>query len=239
LRDWSPEQPIRVRFNRKLARRPPEGEDTLTLLALGAMKDADSRAVKVTSVFRPDRAYDFQALSLEDGDSTLVIRTRPRLPALDTVTVTLTGGLMDTSGLSLDGNGNRFPDWLYDRRDSVDAFTFSFSTSNADFYVFPNPFRFSDSRHREKGGITFKNLNSLRGYAKTSEVILRIHTMGGDLVFNSEFRAPPATGGRKINTSLDWDLKNNHGSTVGTGVYLFSLTSGRTLLHKGKVAVVR
>lgn len=238
---WSPEAPIRVYFNRKLAKAPPAGTDSLTLLATGSLKAADSRGVRVTSVYRPGRAYDLQSLSLDDGDSTLVIRTRPRLAALDTVTVTLSGGLVDTSGLSLDGNGNHFPDWLYDRRDSIDAFTFTFSTNDAEFYIYPNPFRFSDSRHREKGTITFKNLNSLRGYAKAAEVTLRIHTMGGDLVFNSDTRSTaPAGSGRRINTSLDWDLKNNHGTTIGTGVYLYSLMSGgRTLLQKGKVAVVR
>ena len=108
-RGWNPEQPIRVRFNRKLAKAPPAGTDTLTLLAIGSPKAAESRAVRVTSVYRPGRAYDLQSLSLEDGDSTLVIRTRPRFSALDTVTVTLSGGLVDTSGLSLDGNGNHFP----------------------------------------------------------------------------------------------------------------------------------
>ncbi len=239
FRGWNPESPIKIRFNRKLAQQPPAGTDSITLLALGSLKSVDSRAVRVTSVYRPGKPYDLQSVSLEDGDSSLVIRTRPRLSALDTVTVTLSGGLMDTSGLSLDGNGNRFPDWLYDRRDSVDSYTFNFSTTDADFYVYPNPYRFSDSRHREKGTITFKNLNSLRGYAKGDDLTLRIHSMTGDLLFNSDFRSTPATGG-KVATSLDWDLKNNHGSTVATGVYLYSLMSGgRKLLHKGKVAVVR
>jgi hypothetical protein len=66
--------------------------------------------------------------------------------------------------------------------------------------------------------------------------------MGGDLVYNSNTRplAPVGPGGKRINVSLDWDLKNNHGAGIGTGVYVYTLMSGsRTLLHKGKVAVVR
>lgn len=238
---WSPESPIRIRFNRKLSKRPPFGTDTLTRLDPAAMKGIDNHAVRVTSVFRKGKTYDFQILSLADNDSSLLIRTRPLLPALDSVTVTLSGGILDTSGLSLDGNGNRLPEWLYDQKDTVDQYTLTFTTSDADFYIFPNPFRFSDSRHREKGSITFKNLNSLRGYALGEEVVLRIHTMTGDLVYNSA--QAPGSGGsetRVKNTSLDWELKNDHGNTVGTGVYIYTLTSGKSrLLHKGKVAVVR
>jgi hypothetical protein len=238
---WNPEDPIRIRFNRKLAQPPPAGRDTLTLLALGSVKASDSRAVRITSAYRPGRPYDLQSISLADGDSTLVLRTRPRLPAEDTVIVTLSGGILDTSGLALDGNGDRIPRWLYDRRDTVDAYTFSFGTSQAEFYVFPNPYRFGDPRHREKGTVTFKNLNSLRGFAAGDQVTLRVHTPNGDLVYDSDLRnGDPLGPAKRQSTSLDWDLKNDNGATVGTGVYIYSLTTGgRTLLHKGKIAVVR
>jgi hypothetical protein len=236
-----PEDPIRIRFNRRLALAPPRGKDSLTTLALGAPKAAESKAVRVTSAFFPGRAYDFQSLTLEDGDSTLVLRTRPRVAARDTVTVTLSGGIVDTSGVSLDGNGDRIPQWLYDRRDSVDAFSFSFSTSDFDFYVFPNPFRFGDVRHRAKGTITFKNLNSLDGFTTGDHTTLRVHTMSGDLVYDSGIRnGDPAGKPQKLSTSMEWDLKNDQGATVGTGVYIFSLSDGtRKLLRKGKVAIVR
>ncbi len=237
---WSPEGTIKIRFNRKLSQGPPAGADSLTLLALSALKGADNRALKVTSVFRAGRVYDFQFLALSDNDSSLIFRTRPLLPALDTVTVTLSGGILDTSGLSLDGNGDKFPDWLYDQKDSVDAFRFTFITADADFYVYPNPYRFADARHRDKGSITFKNLNSLRGYAVGNDVTLRVHTMGGDLVYDSEKASVRAQPRKKFDTSMDWDLKNSNGSLVGTGVYIFSIyRDGSKLLHKGKVAVVR
>jgi hypothetical protein len=236
-----PEDPIRIRFNRKLALAPPRGKDSLTQLALGSPKAADSRSVRVTSAFFPGRAYDFQSLTLEDGDSTLVVRTRPRVAARDTVTVTLSGGIVDTSGVSLDGNGDRIPQWLYDRRDSVDAYAFSFSTSDFDFYVFPNPFRFGDPRHRAKGTITFKNLNSLDGFTTGDHTTLRVHTMSGDLVYDSGIRnGDPAGKPQKLSTSMEWDLKNDQGATVGTGIFIFSLSDGnRKLLRKGKVAIIR
>src|SRR5690606_26763314 len=182
--NWSPEDPIRVRSHRRLSRRPPQGSDSETLLDLASLKADSNRSIRVTSVFRPGQPYDFRFLGLENGDSTLVIGTRPRLPALDTVTVTLSGGILDTSGLSLDGNGDKIPEWLYSRNDSADSYSFTFMTMDADFYVFPNPYRHSDARHRDKGSITFKNLNSLGGFILGSEVVLRIHTMTGDLVYN-------------------------------------------------------
>jgi hypothetical protein len=238
---WSPDDPIRIRFNRKLALPPPAGRDTTTLLALGSLKAADSRAVRVTSIYRPGRPYDFQSISLVEGDSALLLSVRPRLPAEDTVTVELSGGILDSTGIPLDGNGDGIPRWLYDRRDTVDQFSFSFGTSQAEFYVFPNPFRFGDPRHREKGTITFKNLNSLHGFTAGNQLTLRVHTLTGDLVYDSGLRnGDPLGPTPKQSTSLDWDLKNDGGSTVGTGVYIYSLsTGGRTLLHKGKVAVVR
>jgi hypothetical protein len=236
-----PDDPIRIRFNRKLALSAPLGKDSLTRLSLGSPKAAESPAVRVASAFFPGRPYDFQALTLEDGDSTLVVRPRPRLAARDTVTITLSGGIVDTSGVSLDGNGDRIPQWLYDRRDSVDAYAFSFSTSDFAFYVFPNPFRFGDPRHRAKGTITFKNLNSLDGFTTGDHTTVRIHTMTGDLVYDSGIRnGDPAGRPQKLSTSMEWDLKNDQGTTVGTGVYIFSLSDGnRKLLRKGKLAIVR
>jgi hypothetical protein len=236
-----PEDPIRIRFNRRLGLPPPQGKDSLTLLTLGSPKSSESRAVRVTSAFFPGRAYDFQALTLEDGDSTLVVRTRPRVASRDTVTVTLSGGLVDTSGVSLDGNGDHIPRWLYDRRDSVDAYAFSFSTSDYDFYVFPNPFRFGDPRHRAKGTITFKNLNSLGGFTTGDHTSLRVHTLTGDLVYDSGIRnGDPAGKPQKLSTSMEWDLRNDRGATVGTGIYIFSLSDGKAkLLRKGKLAIVR
>ncbi|MDB5049206.1 MAG: hypothetical protein JWO30_2277 [Fibrobacteres bacterium] len=237
---WNPEGTIKIRFNRKLSKGPPAGTDSLTLLALNALKAGDNRSVHVTSVYRPGKTYDFQFLSLADNDSSLVFRTRPLLPSRDTVSISLSGGILDTSGLSLDGNGDKFPNWLYDKRDTVDSYGFTFITTDADFYVFPNPFRFADSRHRDKGTITFKNLNSLRGYGIGKDVVLRVHTMTGDLVYNSKTSSKQYGPDNLLSTSLDWDLTNDHGSVVGTGVYIYTLmTEGSKLLHKGKVAVVR
>lgn len=239
---WDPDSPLRVRFNRRLALRPPQGTDSLTRLDLGALRADSNRGVWVRSSSRGARKYDFQFLSVEDGDSTLVFRPRPRLAARETVTVTLSGGILDADGLSLDGNLDGFPSAFYQSygsADSTDDFRFTFITRAQAFYVFPNPFRHGDPRHAEKGSITFKNVNTLPGYAPGKEVELRIHTMTGDLVYSS------ATASRRIEpgggfATLDWDLRNNAGVPAGTGVYVYTLqTGGSKLLRKGKVAVIR
>ena len=240
--EYNPDLPIRIRFNRKLAQRPPLGIDTLTLLDVKNLEADSNHCIKITSTFLGKKSYNLQFISLEDGDSTLVFKTRPRLPALDTVTIRLIGGLMDTSGLSLDGNGNKMPDWLYHQIDSLDVYTFSFLVRDQGFYVYPNPYKFSDPRHTEKGSMTFKNLNTLKGFVKGQALDLRIYSMNGDLVFASHDEAAIKRDTKKdrITTTMDWDIKNRSGDFVGTGVYIFTvMTTNSKLLHKGKVAVIR
>jgi hypothetical protein len=239
LENWDPDDNIRIHFNRKLLRRPP-GDDSLTLLNLAALKGDSNHGVWVTSLNHP-KHYDFALLALEDGDSTLVLRARPKFPARDTVTIHLSGGITDIDGLNLDGNGDGFPGYQYNPVDSSDAYVFSFLTLAQEFYIYPNPFRWQDPRHREKGSITFKNINSIQGFVPGREVFLRIYTMTGDLVYSSQ-SAPSAQAvfGKRAWTTLDWDLINNAGNLVGTGVYVYTLIMGEsTVLKKGKVAVVR
>lgn len=239
VKGWDPDYPIRVRFNHKLVRRPPAG-DTLTTLDLSALKGDSNHGVWITSVNHPKR-YDFTQITLQDGDSTLVLRARPKFPAQDTVTVFLSGGVADVDGLTLDGNGDGFPGYFYDPSDSTDVFSFSFITLEQEFYIYPNPYRWQDPRHRAKGSITFKNINSLPGFVPAKEVYLRIHTMDGELVYSSKSSANAQNVfGRRNWTNLDWDLTNGAGHFVGTGVYIYTLILGEDkVLKKGKVAVVR
>jgi hypothetical protein len=96
-----------------------------------------------------DVSLGLRSLSLANGDSVLVIRTRRRAAARDTVTLWLAASLADTAGNTLDGNGDGYPGFVYDGSDATDSYTFEVEASNQGFYTFPNPFKFSDSRHRE------------------------------------------------------------------------------------------
>jgi hypothetical protein len=76
----------------------------------------------------------------------------------------------------------------------------------------------------------------LRGFRAGEEVALRVHTLNGDLVYSSRRSRSPAPA----TVAVDWNLRNDAGSVVGTGVYLFTLQQGKDkLLKKGKVAVMR
>jgi hypothetical protein len=233
-----PEGTIRVRFNRALAVPPPAGSDTFTALRTDMLRGDSNLGLWIRSTSRGRRKYDFRFIALADGDSTLVFRPRPKFAHYDTVTVTLSGRLADIDGLTLDGNRDGFPSAFYDPSDTTDFHRFTFTTLDQEYYVFPNPFRFGDPRHREKGSITFKNINSLSGFDGNREVTLRIHTMTGDLVYSS--RSATGRGAPDTWASMDWDLRNNANHLVGTGVYIYTLMSGQSrLLRKGKVAVIR
>lgn len=237
---WDPEKAIKVRFNRKLGIPPPQGQDSATFLDFGNLKGDSSKVLWAESRWRGERRYDLQFLSVEDGDSSLVFRTRPKFPAFDTVTVTLAGILTDHNGLTLDGNFDGFPSAFYDSADTADQYRFTFQVREQEFYIFPNPYRHSNARHREKGTITFKNINSLSGFVAGREVVLRVHSMTGDLIYSS-LSAPRSRAADVRNWAImEWDLRNNAGNLAGTGVYVYTLISGGTqVLRKGKVAVIR
>lgn len=84
--------------------------------------------------------------------------------------------------------------------------------------VFPNPWR----RDRGAGqGISFENL------PPDSKVM--IFTVSGHIV-----RQFDSSGGRQL-----WDLTNDAGSSVASGVYLFVITDAKGQRIRGKLAIVR
>lgn len=233
----SPDASVRLTFNRPLAVRapPPGGLDVVDLETL----DGDANPFFTWESAKTGRKpLDFASLTLLPGDTVLVIRPRERVTAFDSVTLRVSGSLSDTDGNTLDGNEDGFPGYLFNPAAGVDDFVLTYTTGEAGFYVFPNPYRFDNVRHRNKGSVTFKNLNSLPGYAENKSMTLRIHDMAGGLVYNHDRHA--SSSERRGAALFDWNLKNDFGVTVATGVFLYSLTdaSGR-LLIKGKLAVIR
>ncbi len=113
------------------------------------------------------------------------------------------------------------------------------------FYTFPNPYKpGSDPRHcRNSGpcGIWFKNLHTLGD--NISEVVICIFNVNAHPVFDSRKRGEPIRFGDAAGGALPqwlWDTRNNHGETVGSGIYLYAIYSvdGR-VLRKGKLVIVR
>ncbi|MFH1860656.1 MAG: T9SS type A sorting domain-containing protein, partial [bacterium] len=83
-------------------------------------------------------------------------------------------------------------------------------------YCYPNPFI--------TGGIvTFSRL--------TQMARLRIYTIAGELVYDSELKE---CGGE-----LTWNVKNDSGENVASGIYLYLITNPDGQTKTGKIGVVR
>lgn len=233
-----PDASLRLVFNRPLAVRPPPAWTGLPAVDLQNLTGGENASFRITSLHTQGRELNFAALQLVADDTVLIIKMREKAGAYDTVTLTLSGSISDTDGNTLDGDGDGFPAYLYRAEPGVDDYSLTFATGRAGFYVFPNPFRFDNERHRQKGAVTFKNLNSLAGWKAEKTLSIRIHDMTGDLVWSDAQSS--STANRRGRVMVDWDLRNTQGTRVATGVYLYSITDeADRLLMKGKVAVIR
>jgi|GEM_PF-3455962 len=120
------------------------------------------------------------------------------------------------SGSKVDTDSNRV---------SADTFHFSVfslhgmgTTDLSDAYAYPVPFIPS----RGDTDITFTNISPL--------CTIRIYTLNGELVRTIEH-----TSGK---TSYSWDVTNDRGDRLGSGVYLYLIDSNRSK-KKGKLIIIR
>lgn len=242
--DWNPDRPMQIFLSHPVSPWLLRGTDSVATLDLQHLEGDSNKTIRVRSANKGNRVLDLKFIRLGPGDSSLVFQTEPLIGAFDSVRVKLSHSLSGGPGLSLDGNGDGLPGFLYDPTDTSDAYAFSFRTGKHPFYVFPNPFRYSDIRHKQKGAVTFKNLNSLDGFQLGVPIDFRIFDMTGDPIYDSRIRAQSPVFGAGDSEPLapewDWTLLNTENRRVGTGVYVFIISGqdGR-VLAKGKVAVIR
>jgi len=92
-------------------------------------------------------------------------------------------------------------------------------THLGDVITYPNPYKWNKYKDRI---ITFKNV--------TDQLELRIYSMNGDLVRHLD----------KENTNgfTNWDLKNEQGEYISSGMYIYYITSSGDS-KKGKITVVK
>jgi hypothetical protein len=98
----------------------------------------------------------------------------------------------------------------------------SIKIARADFgnvNVFPNPYKTSLGHTQ----IQFNNL--------PASTRIQIYDINGNLV-REQHLSPAAT-------SFTWDLKNDSGENIASGVYLYVLTDENNNKRKGKLAVIR
>ena len=86
-------------------------------------------------------------------------------------------------------------------------------------YIYPNPVRTSQGNDK----VTFANL--------TNNVMIRIFKTNGDLV--REINATDTNG------TVTWDLTNDNGNQVASGIYIYLITNELSQKSKGKLAIIR
>ncbi|MDD5132017.1 MAG: T9SS type A sorting domain-containing protein [bacterium] len=86
-------------------------------------------------------------------------------------------------------------------------------------YLYPNPVRTSLGHDK----VTFENL--------TNNVIIRIFKTNGDIV--REINATDTNG------TVTWDLTNDNGKKIASGMYLYLITNEAGDKLKGKLAIIR
>ncbi len=121
-----------------------------------------------------------------------------------------------------------------------DAVTANFSVSlifKGPTYVWPNPLSFLRRSNGEIARFSFEvNVPGGEG----AKITLSIYDFAGDLVYEKEFR--DVIPGRNDN-EVTWDLKNQSGTDVARGVYIFRLEAEDTVTNNhtnavGKILVV-
>lgn len=127
-----------------------------------------------------------------------------------------------------------------DTSEVIGSYSWYFTTRSAGFYTYPNPFKpGSNSRHRQQGGIWFKNLHAIKKRGKVTAVRIKVFNMNTHPVFKSpvihfEENNPEAK------PEYFWNTRNNKNSPIASGIYFYAIydPKGKVLL-KGKILIVR
>jgi hypothetical protein len=91
------------------------------------------------------------------------------------------------------------------------------------FRTVPNPFRIGQGGAQAAAGITFAPV--------AAGSVVRVYTLTGSQVV--EMKDSDGDG------IIVWDAKNNDGTNVASGVYLYSVTPPAGSAFRGKVVIIR
>ncbi|HSQ43023.1 MAG TPA: hypothetical protein VLM37_12155, partial [Fibrobacteraceae bacterium] len=236
---YDPDEDIRILFSKPLSTTMVLDGDTTLALDLSTLDGDSNTTVQMRSRYGNNLLSDFRYLKLDRGDSLLVLRPKYKFLSSDSVQVWLSPSIASSQGHTLDGDSNGITSWPV--VDTVDSYSFRFVVGATDFYAFPNPFKFSNAEHREKGCISFKNLHQIKGVNLEKEIEIRIYSVDGNLVYSTK---------RKKNSFLysaegaqapqfDWYLRNNHDRPVASGTYLYTISQSGKVLKKSKLMIIR
>ena len=120
---------------------------------------------------------------------------------------------------------------VYDVGEYTMSVSFSF---NGNTFVYPNPVRHS------KGDSAFISFDLNAAAEEKVELILYIYDWGGDLVYSNTYTN--IIPGERNDTQINWKLKNQAGTPVARGLYVFRLEAvngaGNRANAVGKILVV-
>lgn len=103
-----------------------------------------------------------------------------------------------------------------------------------EIFAVPNPYRTGTSADTSPFYHNFPD-GSIKFYHVPKEADIKIFTVAGDLVWEAHHSNPTGEDG-----VVTWDVKNNHGQDVGSGVYIYrckNTTDGSDMY--GRIVVIR
>ena len=171
-----------------------------------------SATVLDTANYRMESPYGVRSVrTLTVDRSAVEVSLDPRYPvgAVGFTARLLLRNLTNELGVPMDTAAGR-----------ADLLLGSTAASIENAYVFPNPYRGAGARGAD--GVMFAGL--------PEQATIRVFTLQGTLVCKIEHRDP--SGGTR------WDLTNENGEPVASGVYLYTIHSGSDVV-RGKLAVMR
>jgi methionine-rich copper-binding protein CopC len=120
---------------------------------------------------------------------------------------------------------------VYDVGEVTMSVSFSFKGNT---FGWPNPLRHS------KDGVAFFSFDLNAAAEETVELTLYIYDWGGDMVYSKTYSN--ITSGERNDTQVKWNLKNQSGTAVARGLYVFRLEAvngaGNSANAVGKILVV-
>lgn len=220
--------PIQVVFSRKI-----DSSSVDTSLS-------NNRTIRVRTRFSDGLPILFSSVTIDSN--ILSVKSYRAFFNDDSISITLAGNIRDMMGYTLESNHDGRPSSYYDSTDTSDTYQWHFFTEPTPFYIFPNPYKPNkDSRHRELGGIVFKNLNQLS--SEGGQLDVRILSLKGTLLYSS-LSAGADLSTREGQTYRPpqwvWNTRNQKGEELGSGLYYLVIknTSG-SIVHKGKIMIIR